>query len=541
MALVTYTYLISRDFPNGLVAPDRLEQEIRGSSITIALDHITTAGGECFILFKAALSSEEQSLLTSIVGVHSGEPLPSGALPVSLDKDESSVQVAVIAESDFSPNPNSYPDGTLPSAIDSENNQRIRGQILTDEGSYRDDFPNGSLVGTLTGSLTFVNGSTTVTGEGTSFRTELNTDKYIWLTSDGLNYGSRVLVINSDAELELDTPYEGSSGSGGASLSEWLIVIGGGGSVDVSNSIVNLHSGTQADGSAKIVRHIDFLPLVCSATFGVSTRDPNTRVVFGFSDSLSEEETTDAACVYLLEDDPTKVRFSTLCQGQPERTEVTLPASHVTSSEILYEIELTQRFACLLVNGKPMATHKRHIPRAYSSLMAGIAVYNVDAVSVETVVGCDVFSCSNHNVVEVGGNFMVGRPMPTRSSEEAHSLAGKLTTISTDADQVILEYEVPAGRLMYLTGYHLSGPNNSVSGDPYKIGRNDVSVEPESPGVVDSSIIRMSRLPFGRNMTEDWSANPRLIGSGGDIVKFTVTPDGPAPSEWRAVLDYVLR
>lgn len=77
-------YSIENDFPNHKVAPDRLEQQIESSSITTALAYISTLGDDCNIWFKAALSAEDEATLDGIVATHSGEPLPSGAIPVEL-------------------------------------------------------------------------------------------------------------------------------------------------------------------------------------------------------------------------------------------------------------------------------------------------------------------------------------------------------------------------------------------------------------------------------------------------------------------------
>lgn len=84
MSTISYTYTISSDFPNHIVSTDRLTQEIIASSITIALDHIDTVGDSCYILFKAALSNSEVTQLNSLVNAHSGEPLPTNELEVSI-------------------------------------------------------------------------------------------------------------------------------------------------------------------------------------------------------------------------------------------------------------------------------------------------------------------------------------------------------------------------------------------------------------------------------------------------------------------------
>ena len=76
MAATKYTYSISTDFPNGVVATDRLTVEIQDSTIITALDYINTSGDDCDIWFKAAISAGDETTLNGIVAAHSGEPLP---------------------------------------------------------------------------------------------------------------------------------------------------------------------------------------------------------------------------------------------------------------------------------------------------------------------------------------------------------------------------------------------------------------------------------------------------------------------------------
>lgn len=93
MATTTYTYTISTDFPNGKVAPDRLAQEIRESSIVTALKGIDTDADVCNVEFKDPLSAGDRITLDgnqspppagSLIGDHSGDPL-TDVQEVSID------------------------------------------------------------------------------------------------------------------------------------------------------------------------------------------------------------------------------------------------------------------------------------------------------------------------------------------------------------------------------------------------------------------------------------------------------------------------
>lgn len=85
----TYAYEIT-SFPQQLVALDRLASEIAASSIVTAMESLTMTGTTTKATFKAALSVGDKATLDTLVGVHSGQPLPSTATQVSLDTPKTS-------------------------------------------------------------------------------------------------------------------------------------------------------------------------------------------------------------------------------------------------------------------------------------------------------------------------------------------------------------------------------------------------------------------------------------------------------------------
>lgn len=75
MALTKYSFSISNDFPNGVLAADSLDKEIRMSSISIALDSINVVGDTCDIWFKAILPPSDITALNYVIANHKGTPL----------------------------------------------------------------------------------------------------------------------------------------------------------------------------------------------------------------------------------------------------------------------------------------------------------------------------------------------------------------------------------------------------------------------------------------------------------------------------------
>jgi hypothetical protein len=69
------SYSVANDTLNGLVDSGRLLEEIRESSITIAVDTISVSSDALTVNFKAALSAQEQTTLDALVAAHTGEEL----------------------------------------------------------------------------------------------------------------------------------------------------------------------------------------------------------------------------------------------------------------------------------------------------------------------------------------------------------------------------------------------------------------------------------------------------------------------------------
>jgi len=77
MASVKYEY--TKD-----VNASKLENEISVSSITIALDYILTKGAVVEIWFKATLSTDEKTILDTVVANHQDTPSVDDPTPVDL-------------------------------------------------------------------------------------------------------------------------------------------------------------------------------------------------------------------------------------------------------------------------------------------------------------------------------------------------------------------------------------------------------------------------------------------------------------------------
>lgn len=132
MANQKYTYSIQDDFPNHLVATDRLLQEIAASAIVTALDRIDTAGDDCDVWFKVALSGGDETILDGLVAVHTGASLAPDPTPVEVSNTIISTEVQLPEgrrlnrySHDFCKKETWYQDST-----------RVTGETLTDSGNH---------------------------------------------------------------------------------------------------------------------------------------------------------------------------------------------------------------------------------------------------------------------------------------------------------------------------------------------------------------------------------------------------------------------
>ena len=75
MATFKYTYPFSA-FPNHKVDLDSLQEQIRESAISVALDHVGTYGEEEENFFRAELSTADVSVLNVVIANHTGIPAP---------------------------------------------------------------------------------------------------------------------------------------------------------------------------------------------------------------------------------------------------------------------------------------------------------------------------------------------------------------------------------------------------------------------------------------------------------------------------------
>jgi hypothetical protein len=404
----------------------------------------------------------------------------AASFPVVLPSDQTisaTVQGNITASS--YPDPAAYLAGVTDFLFDAFNNLQVRGTVLTDEESFRDDFGNGatSLLTTLTGTVAVTSGGTTLTGTGTAFLTELDNQSYFRISSHANSALTRVASVESDTSATLVEGYLGATSAGAAAVqTEWLIRTDGTTSVTVGSSVINLIGNTTSGNTVQIAREGDFLPFVLTMQLLVNTRVANVEAAAGFFDLPPTPE--QQACVVFNGTDNTKAIFRTSFSSNAsdiQESLVTLP-SGTTATQHAYEINLGPNLAALAIDGTIVATHALHLPKPYHPLQIAAYVENTGVPASATTLTVDAIFFQNLDTVNVG-NIFRAEPFGVQLLGKA-TTTGQLQGVNTDGN----------GNLQVITS---AVPTTS------------------SPGIAfgDPTLAAIAQAPVRRNVYNEQAAN----------------------------------
>ena len=317
-------------------------------------------------------------------------------------------KIAADLYTSYSPDYSDFNNGTRNLIVDSAGRLETHSTVLTDEGSFRDDFSGSSLSSAIS-TCTFTNGGITVTGTG--FFTAVKNSDYIKKTADAETLYVQVLSVDSDSSLTLVAAYTGTSGSAAAVRSNWNVSTGAGGSISVASSLANVVSGTTSGSSTYILRNGDYMPYVYETKFAVSQRIVNQIVLSGLVDD--PVSTGACACVQFDGTASNVLKFitaSSSAAADTQTTTITISGFN-SSAQNRYAISLTNNSAGLVINGKVVAEHNDHIPGPYQKLQLINKISN-SAVVATTTLTIDYSLFYNTDQVETTSNFR-GEPQRT--------------------------------------------------------------------------------------------------------------------------------
>lgn len=291
--------------------------------------------------------------------------------------------------------------------FDSAGNLAVRSPILTDEGSMRDSFDRDSLNNSITGTLTFTNGSKTVVGIGTAFTLEaMNTFKndYIKLNADSNEHWAKIAKIIDDTNLMLCEPYTGNSDTGVASWTRYEIDNDSGTSLSMSNGKLILSSGTVANSEVCIEKELDYCPLIIMTVASISQRIANQT---GFIGVMDNPETPHSSAWFEFTGTDNKLlTCKSSLHNNIETTAIAFPDGFVSSNMLRYRIEVSIEYVQFSIEGITVATHYNLIPDPYATLGLHLGILNsATSPASNTNMEIDTIFISNQNVMQVQSGF----------------------------------------------------------------------------------------------------------------------------------------
>lgn len=296
----------------------------------------------------------------------------------------------------------------IPLQIGADGTLQCYSMVLTDCGSFRDDFTGSALTSNLTGTVLFTNGSVNVTGTGCAFTTELDRFQYIKNTGHAEGTYAGILRVIDDNNLILSAPYAGATVSGTAVKSSWDPQTGSGGSISVANSLLSITSGTTLSSNTWVQRGSDYGPMYKVIRFSVSQRIANQTIRMGFFDSFASPKY--CACVELTGTNNTQVTLVTRSgtgASDVESVTVTLPSGVTTASLINLVISVTNERVTLYYDPADGSAHvflamcRNHIPPPYTTLLSGKGFLNTGTPASSTTLNIDLSYLNDYNILEV--------------------------------------------------------------------------------------------------------------------------------------------
>ena len=432
-----------------------------------------------------------------------GSQLSAASVPVVIASDQAAIAALLEGQtsSSFSPDPGAnLSSGPSEAIFDNSSNLQVRGQFTTDEGSFRDDFSGGAFATNLTGTTTFVNGSATVTGVGTTF-TALTTDRYIKVASQSDNFYNRIDTILSDTQVLLSAPYAGASAAGvTAAVSYWLDTLVGTGAVTVSASEAVLTPGTGATGSVFLSHSGDYPPYASTWLVRITQRIANQIAVFGFQDVPGNPGAE--AVVVIDGTTNTTVKFRTSfssAAAEIQETVVTLPAGANTTASNRYEIDLAPDSAALVINGVVVANHFNHLPAPYVNMFVCAGITN-SAVVTATTFAIDAVYFSNLDQIQVDQAFNGLSPTVASNQGTAAALSSAWPVQITDGTNKLPTMDVAAR-----AGFqHITDGTNSAAVKPASTAA--VASDPALVVAISPNNNPLSVASFPNSITQTYSA-----------------------------------
>jgi hypothetical protein len=276
--------------------------------------------------------------------------------------------------------------------IDPSGLMGIRGNVTSDDQSLYDCFSN-AIPTNLTGTCSFTNGSTNVTGSGTSFLTQVNFYSYLKVSGDSETQYVRIANVISNTQLTLASNYGGTTGTGQTGVVSNYLTTTGSGTISISNSNVLIGSGTTSANVTGIFTAVDYLPVQFIFLLNsLSQRIANQNFVIGLQDTTNATPSRQAVLVFNgTNNAQVIIQTSDNASVQVNSTTVTLPNSLTTASKITFTILLKQTGVYFYANNILLGSNLAQIPNFYINLNAVAYWNNTGTPASNTTASIDTF------------------------------------------------------------------------------------------------------------------------------------------------------
>lgn len=385
------------------------------------------------------------------------------------------------------------PDKASPQ-LDIEGNLRVRSQVLTDEGSFRDDFNTNSTYSQQGIDVTYTNGSDIVTSVS-PFTFEFKTYSYIKKESDPDTELKEIVDFIDDYTLQLAEPYTGITGTYESEITSWYHNTVNGATYTSSNSKLTLTTPTTSGACIYFWRRADYCPLRIGARLSVTQRIANQEIIWGVSDNENADNTY--AVIKFSGTSKNIIVFETAHKGVVQTTTITFPVNKFDSSEEnKFFIPILPNKCALFVNEEVVAVHEEHVPGTYDTLGVIYKIENTGTTASSTSVSSDWIFITNMNRLNIANEFIAD---PVQTSLVGKTDDGILIPVKiTDSGELLVSSQQEEGG-----DFHFGDVAASVAGTEYVVRRTAYTEK------TSASIISIASS----------SANDTALGTGARTVR----------------------
>lgn len=400
-----------------------------------------------------------------------------------------------------------------------------RGQVMTDEGSFTDDFRGSSLTTALTGTLGFTNNSDQVVGVGTKFLTELDYYSVIKKSGDADTLYVQVSSVEDDTHLTLLSPYQGTTQSGQTGVkSKWITSVGTGASLSVGSSLVTIACGTTSGALVGLWTVPDYIPFLGALKVAVDNRRANQNIFIGWFDTAANP-TPGLYAAFLLDGTTNTtvkcVSATSTAAADTQTTSVTLPGGVNSTASNVYRVAPWQGQVAFYVNEQLVAVHAQHVIPPYADIRMGM--YNVNTgvpagatgITLDSVIyeSIDRLDARVYNTnadfmqVTANGRTTTGMPVPLQVSAAGIAVvsgSGSFTVAQATAASLkaqvsgaITPADAFANPTTAITNQALLQGFNGTTWDRLKAGANNADAE----AVATLGILAVKNYLYGFNGT----------------------------------------